>query len=190
MHDRGGPDEEDLILLAVPADLQLSLEERQQFALLGHLEGHQARLTRVMIVIVSWLPLSLPFSSLYHRNAVMSHGAPGSSLSYLSLDHLGADVGLDDVAFAHIANAEHEAGLAITLANDGVAREEEGLGALFGPRQLGEHDADHEGLQDHAGHGLDAQREDRLRAFVRRVLRPVPASSTSSSRVCERETME
>lgn len=79
------------------------------------------------------------------------------------------------MALAHIANAKHEAELAVSLADNGIARKEESLRALFGPRQLSEHDADHKRLQDHARHRLDAQSKDRLWTFVRYVLRSVPA---------------
>lgn len=37
MHDRRGPDEEDLVLFSVTADLELRLTERQQFTFPGHL---------------------------------------------------------------------------------------------------------------------------------------------------------
>jgi len=40
-------------------------------------------------------------------------------------------VSLDDVAFAHIADAEHEAGLIISLTDNSVTREEESLCAFF-----------------------------------------------------------
>ena len=61
-------------------------------------------------------------------------------------------MGLDDVAFANIADAEHEAGLAVSLTDNGVAREEQGLRAFLRARQFSEDNADHEGLQDYAGH--------------------------------------
>lgn len=120
-----------------------------------------------------------PPSSPERHRVISSCRRAFHATPHLSLDHLGADVGLDDVALAHIANAEHKTRLAVSLADYGVARKEKGLRALFRPRQLREHDADHERLQDHARHRLDAQSEDRLRAFVRRVFRPVPTSALS-----------
>ena len=62
-------------------------------------------------------------------------------------DHLGADVGGDDVRLAHIADAEHEAQLAVALVDDGVAAEEQRLRPHLGPRQLREDHAHHVGLR-------------------------------------------
>lgn len=98
------------------------------------------------------------------------------ALLHLPFDHLCADVSLNDVTLAHIANTKHETRLAISLTDDSIPREEKCLRAFFGTWQLREHDADHERLQDYSGHRLDAHREDRLRTHVRRMLRSVSTS--------------
>ena len=61
-------------------------------------------------------------------------------------DHLGADAGADYVRLAHVADAEHEAQLAVPLANDGVAAKQQRLRSHLGARQFREHHAHHEGL--------------------------------------------
>jgi len=56
-------------------------------------------------------------------------------------NQLGAHVRADDVTLPHIAYPKHETELAVSLADHGVSREQQGLCALFRPRHLGEYDA-------------------------------------------------
>lgn len=64
-------------------------------------------------------------------------------------DHLCTHGRADDVrALAHVAHSEHETQLAVALADHSVAREQQCLRALLGPRHLGEDDTHHECLQD------------------------------------------
>lgn len=85
----------------------------------------------------------------------------------LPADDLCRDGGADDVRLAHVAHPEEQAQLAVAQAHDGVAREEQRLRALLGPRQLGKHNARHEALDHDACDGLHAQDEHGLRALGR-----------------------
>jgi hypothetical protein len=85
------------------------------------------------------------------------------------LDELRAHVRLDDVRAAHVADAEDETHLAVALADDGVAAEQQCLRPLLGPRQLGEHDAHHERLDHHPSDALQAHDADRSRTLLRYV---------------------
>lgn len=73
----------------------------------------------------------------------------------------------DDVALSHISDAEHEAEFTVSLANNGVPREQQRLRPLLWPAHLGEYDAHHEGLDHHAGYTLNAHDEYRLGTFFR-----------------------
>jgi len=84
-------------------------------------------------------------------------------------DHEQAQRGGGQVALAHVAHAQHEAEAAVAQRHHGLAREDERLGAVLGPRQLGEHHAHQQRLHHHAVDGLERHGEHHLRAQVRRV---------------------
>ncbi|KAJ8892246.1 hypothetical protein PR048_004826 [Dryococelus australis] len=278
VHDGGGPDEEDLVFLAVAAHLQFLLVVRQQLALLRHLQ-HTTYLPRrysphththtqslhynpfarsgrlltsrssepMRVIEVSmeqlrnervgetgdprenpatsginsglcsprlrigamWIRIGFSQATLEVMAAIAGHQQdfsgysrflhdyiatrhlpkklpntapletyPDSTLASpeatdLPLDELGAYVRLHDVRLAHVADAEHEAEEPVPLADDGVPAEEQCLRALLRARQLGEHDADHEGLYHNSGDALQAHHEDGLGALLCSVSRPV-----------------
>jgi hypothetical protein len=84
----------------------------------------------------------------------------------LGLDELRPNVGANDVRLPHVAHPEHEAQVAVALANHRVLGEQQGLGSMLWTGHLGEHDADHEGLDHDAVDGLEAHDEDRLGALL------------------------
>jgi hypothetical protein len=103
-----------------------------------------------------------------HHQLVLVHGQQLALLGLPRADQLRADACADDVRLAHVADAEHEAQLAVALADDGAAAEQQRLRPLLGPRHLGEHDAHHERLDHHARDALQAHDEDRLGTLLRR----------------------
>ena len=103
-----------------------------------------------------------------HHQLVLVHCQQLALLGLPRADQLRADAGADDVRLSHVSDAEHEAQLAIPLADDGAAAEQQRLRPLLGPRHLGEHDAHHERLNHHASDALQAHDEDRLGTLLRR----------------------
>lgn len=77
-------------------------------------------------------------------------------------DHLRPDRRPYDVTLPHVTDSEHQAQFTVPLANHRVPREQQRLGSLFRSAHLGEHYADHERLDHHAGDALYAHDEDRL----------------------------
>jgi len=102
---------------------------------------------------------------------------------HLLADHLEAHVRLGQVRLAHVADAELQAQLAVAHAHAAVAAEDERGGALLGPRQLGEHDARHQRLDDEPDHRLQADGGHQVRALLGRV--PARAGKCSG-RLCQR----
>lgn len=76
---------------------------------------------------------------------------------------------LDDVALAHVAHPEHETQLAVPLTDDRVSAEQQGLCALLGSGELGEHHTHHERLYHHTRDTLQTHDEYRGGALILRV---------------------
>jgi hypothetical protein len=85
-------------------------------------------------------------------------------------------MGLNDMRLPHVSHPEQEAQMTVSLTNDGVAAEEKRLRPFLGARQLGEHDAHHEGLYHHSNYTLQTHNEDCLWTLLSRMSRPVPAT--------------
>lgn len=88
-------------------------------------------------------------------------------------DDLGKDRSTNDKGLSHVSDAEHEAQTPISKADAHVAGEHQGIGSLFGSRELGEDHAHHGRLQDDSGDALDAHHENGFRTFFRRVPKPI-----------------
>lgn len=99
---------------------------------------------------------------------------------------------LDDVALAHVPDAEHQTRHPVPVADDGIAREQQRLGALLRPGQLGKHDANHKCLDEHTGDALQGQYEHGLRAFLRHEAVPVADGVLRFQREqkCRREAVD
>lgn len=82
-----------------------------------------------------------------HVKLVLEEGQHFALPRHPLADQLRPHVRLDDVRLPHVAHAEQQAHLAVAEAQARVAGEEQRLRALLRPRQLGEHDAHHEGLR-------------------------------------------
>ena len=77
------------------------------------------------------------------------------------------------MTFPHVADAEHQTELAISLTDDSVSRKQQRLSSLLGPAHLREHYTDHERLDHHADDALDAHDEDRLGALLGGATAPI-----------------
>lgn len=77
------------------------------------------------------------------------------------------------MAVAEVADAEHEAELAIPLRDDRGPAEHEGLGSLLGLGHLDEHAADEERVDDGTQQRLEEEEHDALRAALGNVAVPV-----------------
>lgn len=95
-------------------------------------------------------------------------------LRVTGLEELRPHVSFHDVALPQIGDPEHKTELPVVQGDDRVVAEQEGLGALFGPRHLGHDGADHEGVDDAAHDGLKDHHEDRGRALLRDAAGAVP----------------
>ena len=74
---------------------------------------------------------------------------------------------------SEVSDAEEEAILAVSEADDGPLGEQQRLGALLWPCQLGEDEADDASLPEDAEDRLDHHEENGFGAFLRRVPGPV-----------------
>lgn len=81
-------------------------------------------------------------------------------------DKLCPNVRSDDVTFTHISNSEHQGQLSVTLTYDSISREEERLGALFGPSHLGKDNSNHKSLHHNSVYGLEAHHENGFGTFL------------------------
>jgi len=76
-----------------------------------------------------------------------------------------AHLSLDNVRLAHVPDAQQQVELTVARTDDRSLAEHERLGALLGPRQLGEHQPGHQSLRDDA--------ETRLEHYQRNGVRTV-----------------
>ena len=69
---------------------------------------------------------------------------------------------LNDVGLPHVSHPEEQVHFLVLFphADDRVLAEHEGVGAVLGASQLGEHDPRHAGRDDHADHALEAHGDD------------------------------
>lgn len=72
---------------------------------------------------------------------------------------------LNNMGFAHIANAEHQTRHTVAMTDDRIPRIEQCLSPFFRPRQFGKDNANHKCLNEYAQYALDAHGEDGFRTF-------------------------
>ena len=83
------------------------------------------------------------------------------------LDEFGSDLGVHHVARAQVSDAEEQAELPVALGDDAALAEDERLRALLRPRDLHEHAAHHERVDDGAQDGLRHDQQHALPAVRR-----------------------
>ncbi len=76
------------------------------------------------------------------------------------LDHEHFDARVRQLTYAHVADLEHEAQLAVSFRDDRIVREDDGSFALVRSRDLGEHHARHETLNEDAEARLQHEEHD------------------------------
>jgi hypothetical protein len=86
---------------------------------------------------------------------------------------------LHDMRLAHVPYTEHETKMAVPLAYNGIATEEQRLSALFGTGQFGKHYAHHEGLYHDTHYALETHDEDGFWTLLGGVPGPIPAMKPS-----------
>ncbi len=89
-----------------------------------------------------------------------------SLLGLFGLDQFGSNGCLHDVRVPQVSDAKHQTKPAVANGDDGIGGEHQSLGTLLGLRDLHEHTAHHEGVDDGAQHRLHQQKQDALGALV------------------------
>ncbi len=89
-----------------------------------------------------------------------------SLLGLFGLDQFGSNGCLHDVRVPQVPDAKHQTKPAVANGDDGVGGEHQSLCTLLGLRDLHEHAAHHEGIDDGAQHRLHQQQQDALGALV------------------------
>lgn len=96
---------------------------------------------------------------LTQRFTLLGHPGP---------NQLRPDARPNDMTLAHISDTEHQAQLSVPLADDGILRKQQRLGAVLRPSHLRKNNSHHEGLNHDSVDRLEAHDEDRLWTFLRR----------------------